>query len=90
MGCHGSISTYIKGRFADTPIIGLDDEFQEGDLCWLESPLNPTGISRQVFELCRFFLKIDDLDPCQKHSILRGQGMFQKNTDYQQGCSYHH
>lgn len=54
MGCHGAISTYIKGRFADTPIIGLDDEFQEGDLCWLESPLNPTGESRQVFELCRF------------------------------------
>jgi cystathionine gamma-synthase len=54
MGCHGSISTYIKGRFTDTPIIGLDDEFQEGDLCWLESPLNPTGVSRQVFELCRF------------------------------------
>ncbi|KAG1855491.1 cystathionine gamma-synthase [Suillus tomentosus] len=48
MGCHGSISTYIKGRFTDTPIIGLDDEFREGDLCWLESPLNPTGESRNI------------------------------------------
>jgi cystathionine gamma-synthase len=54
MGCHGSISTYIKGRFTDTPIIGLDDEFREGDLCWLESPLNPTGESRQVSELLWF------------------------------------
>jgi hypothetical protein len=43
------ISTYIKGRFADTPLIDLDDEFQEGDICWLESPLNPMGVSRQVF-----------------------------------------
>ncbi|OJA18746.1 hypothetical protein AZE42_01646 [Rhizopogon vesiculosus] len=52
MGCHGTISTYIKGR--DIPLIGLDDEFQEGDLCWLESPLNPTGESRQVFRLALF------------------------------------
>jgi cystathionine beta-lyase/cystathionine gamma-synthase len=48
MGCHGAISTYTKGRFADTPIVGLDDEFQEGDLCWLESPLHPTGESRNI------------------------------------------
>ena len=48
MGCHNTISTYIKGRFTDTPVISLDDEFQEGDLCWLESPLNPMGESRQV------------------------------------------
>ncbi|KAG1834354.1 Cys/Met metabolism PLP-dependent enzyme-domain-containing protein [Suillus subalutaceus] len=47
-GCHGAISTYTKGRFADTPIVGLDDEFQEGDLCWLESPLHPTGESRNI------------------------------------------
>ncbi|KAG2040336.1 Cys/Met metabolism PLP-dependent enzyme-domain-containing protein [Suillus americanus] len=47
-GCHGAISTYTKGRFADTPIVDLDDEFQEGDLCWLESPLHPTGESRNI------------------------------------------
>lgn len=46
MGSHGTIATYIKGRLADTPIIDLDDEFHEGDLCWVESPLNPTGESR--------------------------------------------
>jgi len=27
-------------------VIDIDDEFQEGDLCWLETPLNPTGVSR--------------------------------------------
>ncbi|KIJ69056.1 hypothetical protein HYDPIDRAFT_105627 [Hydnomerulius pinastri MD-312] len=48
MGCHGSIDVYLKGRFEKTPIISLDDEFQEGDLCWLESPLNPTGESRDI------------------------------------------
>ncbi|OAX41723.1 cystathionine gamma-synthase [Rhizopogon vinicolor AM-OR11-026] len=48
MGCHSTISTYIKGRSTDIPIVDLDDEFQEGDLCWLESPLNPIGESRNI------------------------------------------
>jgi cystathionine gamma-synthase len=46
MGCHGAMDVYLKGRFENTPIIHLDDEYQEGDLCWLETPLNPTGESR--------------------------------------------
>ncbi|OJA13577.1 hypothetical protein AZE42_09726 [Rhizopogon vesiculosus] len=73
MGCHSTISIYIKGRSADIPIIDLDDEFQEGDLCWLENPLNPIGESRQVFKLA-LFAYTRDLDPGQKHKILRGQG----------------
>ncbi|KIL00907.1 hypothetical protein PAXRUDRAFT_821101 [Paxillus rubicundulus Ve08.2h10] len=48
MGCHGAINVYLKGRFEKTPIIRLDDEYQEGDLCWLETPLNPTGESRDI------------------------------------------
>ncbi|KAF9233598.1 Cys/Met metabolism PLP-dependent enzyme-domain-containing protein [Melanogaster broomeanus] len=47
-GCHGSMEVYLKGRFEETPIISLDDEYQEGDLCWLETPLNPTGESRDI------------------------------------------
>ncbi|KAI8052176.1 Cys/Met metabolism PLP-dependent enzyme-domain-containing protein [Syncephalis plumigaleata] len=30
-------------RFRDTPKIDIDDEFAEGDLVWLETPVNPTG-----------------------------------------------
>ncbi|KAH7921073.1 cystathionine gamma-synthase [Leucogyrophana mollusca] len=48
MGCHGSIAVYLKGRFENTPVIDLDDEYQEGDLCWLESPVNPLGESRDI------------------------------------------
>ncbi|KAF7331798.1 hypothetical protein MKEN_00059800 [Mycena kentingensis (nom. inval.)] len=29
-------------------IIKLDDEFKPGDLCWLETPLNPTGECRSI------------------------------------------
>lgn len=46
VGCHGAIDVYLRGRFEKTPIIDLEDEYQEGDLCWLETPLNPTGESR--------------------------------------------
>ncbi|EGO21042.1 hypothetical protein SERLADRAFT_452185 [Serpula lacrymans var. lacrymans S7.9] len=47
-GCHASIAVYAKNRFEPTPIIGIDDEFQEGDLCWIETPINPTGESRDI------------------------------------------
>jgi cystathionine gamma-synthase len=26
--------------------IDLDDEYQPGDLCWLETPVNPSGEAR--------------------------------------------
>lgn len=45
-GFHATIEVYKKACGADMPIIGIDDEFEAGDLCWLETPLNPTGESR--------------------------------------------
>ncbi|KAF9233597.1 hypothetical protein BU15DRAFT_79948 [Melanogaster broomeanus] len=42
---HGGL---LERRFEETPIISLDNEYQEGDLCWLETPLNPTGESRDI------------------------------------------
>lgn len=39
-----TIQIYRKVRGAK--IIGIDDEFEEGTLCWLETPLNPGGESR--------------------------------------------
>ena len=45
-GCHATIGVYKQSSNADLPLIGIDDEFQAGDLCWLETPLNPTGEAR--------------------------------------------
>lgn len=45
-GFHNSISVYKKAN--KVKIIGLEDDFEEGTLCWLETPLNPTGESRLV------------------------------------------
>ena len=47
-GCHASIDVYKRTRETELPLIGIDDEFQPGDLCWLETPLNPTGEARYV------------------------------------------
>ncbi|PCH41264.1 cystathionine gamma-synthase [Wolfiporia cocos MD-104 SS10] len=47
-GCHNTIDVYKRSRSGDLPLIGLDDEFQPGDLCWLETPLNPTGEARDI------------------------------------------
>jgi cystathionine gamma-synthase len=45
-GCHASIEVYKKSPGNNLQVISIDDDFHAGDLCWLETPLNPTGISR--------------------------------------------
>lgn len=50
-GCHASIEVYRKSKGADLEVVDLDEDYQEGDLCWLETPLNPTGESR--FDISR-------------------------------------
>ncbi|TFK43631.1 Cys/Met metabolism PLP-dependent enzyme-domain-containing protein [Crucibulum laeve] len=47
-GCHRTIEVYKKSTSVDLKVIGIDDEFQPGDLCWLETPLNPIGESRDI------------------------------------------
>jgi len=46
-GCHMVIEVFKRTR-PDIPVIGIDDEFQPGDICWVETPLNPTGESRNI------------------------------------------
>lgn len=48
-GCHETIHVYQRTRGGDVPMIDINDEFQPGDLCWLETPLNPTGEARHVY-----------------------------------------
>ena len=41
---HQVIQTY--GRDRDIKIVDLDDDFKGIDLCWVETPINPTGEAR--------------------------------------------
>ncbi|KAI0267462.1 cystathionine gamma-synthase [Gloeopeniophorella convolvens] len=45
-GVHRVIQTYGRGR--DLKIVGLDDDFEGIDVCWVETPLNPTGEARDL------------------------------------------
>ncbi|KAJ7591167.1 Cys/Met metabolism PLP-dependent enzyme-domain-containing protein [Mycena floridula] len=50
-GYHGffsSIEVYKKAHKVDLPLVNLDDPYQQGDLVWLETPLNPTGESKDI------------------------------------------
>ncbi|KAJ2921860.1 hypothetical protein H1R20_g15232, partial [Candolleomyces eurysporus] len=47
-GCHMTIDVYRKSRDNELKVIDLDDEYQPGDLCWLETPVNPQGESRDI------------------------------------------
>jgi len=46
-GCHAAIEIYGRSR-SGVEIVSLNGEFRQGDLCWLETPLNPTGESRDI------------------------------------------
>ncbi|KAF8751116.1 Cystathionine gamma-synthase [Rhizoctonia solani] len=46
-GVHVSIEVYKKSR-PDLELIDIDDEFRPGDVCWIETPLNPTGEARNL------------------------------------------
>lgn len=47
-GCHASLELYGKSTGSNVQVIDLDDEYAPGDLCWLETPVNPTGESRDI------------------------------------------
>ncbi|KAG8910847.1 hypothetical protein FRC01_006096, partial [Tulasnella sp. 417] len=47
MGVH-HILDIQKRRAPNLAVIDLDDEYQEGDLAWVETPLNPTGEARNL------------------------------------------
>lgn len=51
-GCHATIEVFKKIPGNNLQVIDIDDEFQKGDLCWLETPLNPIGVSRLATYFC--------------------------------------
>ncbi|KAG8902346.1 hypothetical protein FRB99_004560 [Tulasnella sp. 403] len=46
-GVHHILEIYGRSR-TDLQVIDLDDEYQAGDLAWVETPLNPTGDARDI------------------------------------------
>ncbi|KAJ7254430.1 cystathionine gamma-synthase [Mycena rebaudengoi] len=47
IGSRLTLQIYLKSAI-HVKVISIDDEFQPGDVCWLETPLNPTGESRDI------------------------------------------
>jgi len=47
-GIYNTIRVYKHSRDTDVPVIDLDDDFQDGDIAWVETPLNPTGEARDI------------------------------------------
>lgn len=68
VGCHATIAVYKQTKGVGVDLIGLDDEYRPGDLIWLETPLNPTGESRQVPVKCSAYLNVHP--KFQRHQIL--------------------
>jgi cystathionine gamma-synthase len=50
-GFYGGFSTirvFGQARGVDVPLISLEDDFKEGDIVWLETPMNPTGEAKDI------------------------------------------
>jgi len=69
MGVQQAVQQFKRIRNGNLEVIDMDDEFRDGDLCWIETPVNPTGESRSIqyyadkvpIVLCRVVIDIDIL-----------------------------
>ena len=48
MGVQHAVQQFKRIRGGNFEVIGIDDEFRDGDVCWIETPMNPTGVSRNI------------------------------------------
>ena len=48
MGVQQAVQQFKRVRGGNLEVIDIDDEFREGDVCWIETPMNPTGESRNI------------------------------------------
>ncbi|KAF9653458.1 cystathionine gamma-synthase [Thelephora ganbajun] len=48
MGVQQAVQQFKRIRGGELEVIDIDDEFQDGDVCWIETPMNPTGESRSI------------------------------------------
>lgn len=48
MGVQQAVQQFKRIRNGNLEVIDIDDEFRDRDLCWIETPVNPTGESRSI------------------------------------------
>ena len=48
MGVQQAIQQFKGIRNGNLEVVDIDDEFRDGDLCWIETPVNPTGESKNI------------------------------------------
>ena len=48
MGVQKAVQQFKGIRNGDLELVDIDDEFRDGDLCWIETPINPTGESKSI------------------------------------------
>jgi cystathionine gamma-synthase len=48
MGVQQGVQQFKGIRNGNLEVVDIDDEFRDGDLCWIETPVNPTGESRSI------------------------------------------
>ena len=48
MGVKHAVEQFKRIRNGNLDIVDIDDEFRNGDVCWIETPGNPTGESRNI------------------------------------------
>ena len=65
-----TLNMYKKSSTDPVEVIGIDDEFKPGDICWLETPLNPTGEARSAN--LRLLVWITANYSVQGYQVLRG------------------
>ena len=56
-----TIEVYKRSKDVNLEIVSLDDELKPGDVCWLETPLNPTGEARYARLFISFLRETNDL-----------------------------
>ena len=47
-GVQQAVQQFKRIRGGNLEVIDIDDEYQDGDVCWIETPMNPTGESRSI------------------------------------------
>jgi cystathionine beta-lyase/cystathionine gamma-synthase len=47
-GVHAAFQIFQRNTGNSIKFIGLDEPYQPGDLCWVETPLNPKGEARNI------------------------------------------
>lgn len=48
MGVQHAIQQFKRIRGGNLEVTDTSDDFRDGDVCWIETPMNPTGESTSI------------------------------------------